>query len=120
MKFMVDFLPAASGVTLTAEQLFELVQPEFAAVKAEVGLVELDAHSPIGLCDSPFEKRRCAETAVVVEIRDLATLVEYASATGRVISLMEASAWSMSGAGSTLLTHRLFVNHGSYCERDEQ
>jgi hypothetical protein len=119
MKFMVEFLPGACGVTLTAEQTFALVQPEFAAVNGQASLVELDAYSAFGVGDSPFEQRRYAETAVVVDIPDLATLVDYASTTGRVISIMEASAWSMSGTGSTLLTHRLYVNHGSYCERDE-
>jgi hypothetical protein len=120
MKFMVEFLPAASGITLTAEQTFELVQPEFAAVNGQASLVELDAYSAIGVGDSPFEQRRYAETAVVVDIPNLATLVDYASATGRVITIMAASAWSMSDAGSTLLTHRLYVTEGSYCERDER
>jgi hypothetical protein len=120
MKFMVEFLPAESGISLTAEQLFELIEPEFAAVHAPVGLVQLDAHSAMGAGDSPFEHRSVEETAVVVEIPDLATLVNYASSTGRVISMMEASAWSTTGAGTTLLTHRLFVAHGSYCERAER
>lgn len=113
MKFMVEFLPTACGVTLTAEQTFALVQPEFTAVNGQASLVELDAYSAVGVGDSPFEQRRYAETAVVVDIPDLATLVDYASTTGRVISIMEASAWSMAGTGSTLLTHRLYVTHGS-------
>jgi hypothetical protein len=118
MKFMVECLPNSAGVALSTEQLFATVRPEFASVGATVELAVLDVQPAQFEADSPFEARSGCDYVVVAEIPNLTSLVDFASNTGRAVTMVAASAWSSSDSGAVTLTHWLFLSHDGYCERE--
>lgn len=118
MKFLVEYIPSATGPSLPIEHQFDLARVEFGRLGATVSLVQLDPHYVAPGLDSPFAVRPYSTDAVVVEIPNLSVLCRYVADTGRTLNLMAGSSWESINQGE-LLTHKLFVFVDGYGDRED-
>lgn len=116
MKFLFDYVCAADGSAVPLERQLELARAEFRGANVTISVVDLDQYPVSAGGDFPFATRSFPERAIIIEVDNVGALCQFASDSGRVISLMEASAWASMAGGETLLRYRLIASRRGHCD----